>query len=124
MNTTRRNALLAGSAVLAGMSVGGASSCSTSTGVDPALIDKINQIIASSCNAIGMASTIVAIVAAMFPGLTAAAATVEQLGQIAEAFCKAISTPPAQAGKFSARLGGTEIEVHGWVVKDNKVEQF
>lgn len=123
MNTTRRNALLAGGAVIAGMSVGGASSCSTSSGVDPALIDKINAIIASSCNAIGMATTIAAIVTAMFPGLTVIAATAEQLGQIAEAFCKAI-TVPAASGKYSAKLGGTEIEVHGWIVKDNKVEQF
>lgn len=125
MNDTRRNVLLAGAAVIAGTSLGGASSCSTSTGgIDPELLDKINQVIAGSCNAIGMAAPIAAIVLALFPGLTAAAATVAQISQIAEAFCSAINKPPAQAGKFMAKAGSTDVEVHGWVVKDNKITQF
>lgn len=119
----RRNVLLAGVAVIGGMGMGGTSSCSTSTGIDPALLDKINQVIAGTCNAVAMASTIVALVAAMFPGLTAAAVTVAQISQIAEAFCRAIQQPP-QAGKYSTKLGGSDIEVHGWIVKDSKVVQF
>lgn len=124
MNTTRRNALLVGAAAIGGMGMGGTSSCSSSTGgIDPALIDKINQVIAGTCNAVGMAATIAALVTAIIPGLTAASATVAQISQIAEAFCNAISKPP-QAGKYSTKFGGSEIEVHGWIVKDNKVTQF
>lgn len=120
----RRNLVLAGAAVIGGMGMGGTSTCSTSTGIDPAVLDKINQIIAGSCNAIGMAATIAAMVGAMFPGIGAAALTVGQIAEVAKAFCDAVNKPP-QAGKFSAKLSnGPEIEVHGWVVKDNKVMQF
>jgi len=111
--------------------VGGASSCSIGThppGVAPSILDVIKQVTATTCNAIPMAETIAAIVAAGFPQVAGAAnITSVVAAEIAKVFCQQVTTATASGklgGALSATVNDKAVELHGFTVKDGKLVEF
>ena len=126
----RRKILLSAALISAGIIVGGASSCSTTPTqpptVDPAVLDIIKKATATVCNAIPMAETLAAIVAAGFPaaaGVTTITTAVAE--EIAKLFCQQVAPSAAKVGsKLSATVNSKVVELHGFVVKDGKLVEF
>ena len=120
-----KRTLLTGASVTAvAAACGACTTTSTGTTINPDVLDAINKVIAATCNSVAMASTIVAIVSAAFPALAGAATiSAEVAAEIASIFCKAAAQPTA-SGRYMAKLNDAHVEVHGWIVRNGKVEQF
>jgi uncharacterized BrkB/YihY/UPF0761 family membrane protein len=118
--SNRRTLLLSGAAVIAGMSVGGASSCSTTPEtILPAVIDAIQKAVATGCSYVPAVETLIALLS-MFPGLSGVATIAEPLlTEVSNFLCAqfqaAGGVPAAVAAKtLSATLkGGTTVPLHG-----------
>lgn len=95
-------------------------------GVNPAVIDAINEALATTCTIIATAEAIVAIVAAAFPAVQGVATiTTEVAEQIAQYICNAIQQ---QSDSATKRLKGTpmagNVAVHGWQIVNGQFVYF
>ena len=120
MNTTRRKLLstaaLGPTLFATGGAAGGAVvSCQGGqVVVDPAVLNAIQQAVATACGFIPAVTTIVALVAASFPA-AAGATTIatEVVNQISAILC---TSKPNLASLAAATAPNTSVAVHGWIV--------
>jgi hypothetical protein len=126
MNITNRRALLiTGVAVVGGMGMGGASTCTTGTNglptISPAIIDAIQKAVATGCSYVPAAETLLALLA-MFPGIGGVTAIAGPLlTEVTNFLCQSFhaggGVPAVLAKKsLSAALkGGSSAPIHGLV---------
>lgn len=125
--TSRRNLLLGGVAAAAAVSMGQLSGCSATTTVIPAVVDVINKIIAGTCQIVPVLVTVVDVIVSVFPAAAGVATITEALAkQIADYICTLFKSAGFQHGKhpgktLSAKVGTTNIELHGYMVIDGQL---
>jgi len=118
----RREVLLsAPPAVVAGTGIGAVTTCSSSgIQIDPNILVEINKAVATGCNFIPAITTVIALINAAFPAVLGATTIVQStLNEIVNMLCQ-----HAQAGKLGGaplNANGTDVPVHGWIVKDGKL---
>ena len=125
MKTTRRQLMsTAGLApvmfVTGGMAGGALVSCQNGQiVVDPAVLNAIQQAVATACNFIPAVTTIVALIAVSFPAIAGATTIADTvLKEISGILCAAAPTPATAA---AALVPNTSVAVHGWVIQNGKL---
>jgi hypothetical protein len=122
--TNRRNLFLGSAAVVAGMSVGGMSSCPPSTSVTtllPGVIDAIQKAVATVCGFVPDVASLLAILA-MFPGIGGVASIAQPLlTEVSSFLCAAFHAQGGAAAAvakkpMTAKLkDGAAVTIHGLV---------
>ena len=124
---SRRNVLHSSTAIpllATGSLTGALATCSSSGGIqiDPNVLVAINNAVAMGCNWIPAITTVIALVNASFPAVSGAASVAESvIAQVAATLCAAKPTPLAGGKLGAAKIAGTDVVAHGWVVQDGKL---
>lgn len=126
---TRRK--LAKTAAIGGVAVaaaGTAAGCSVigSTGVNPAVIDAVNSVLATGCTVIATAETIASVIGASFPAAQGVASIASDVAsQIAAFICNGVKqSAKDERGKFTAQPKAGGVDIHGWHIVNGQIVSF